>query len=224
MRIKKLRIIILLTLSLNFVYTVKAQNCVQSFVKDVLSTSQVKHEKFNNKVRTTVKSYSNVDFHSLDSARVITIPVVFSTKEGTKISGKGNLSKEKLLCYIDGKSMVFDEALIYSDTVILGAVIQSPNPNCSLRYENDSFRINFIRPLINEIKRINPDIIFSIYNIPQCYWYVKDNELFVLSYEHKNTEMEGFMIYKAKSFIEEHLKEEELCFLSHKRVIVISGK
>lgn len=46
----------------------------------------------------------------------------------------------------------------------------------------------------------------------------------MLSYEHKNTEMEGFMIYKAKPFIEEHLKEEELRFLSHKRVIAISGK
>jgi len=139
MRIKKLSIIITLTLSLSFVYTVKAQNCVQCFVKDVLSTSQVKNEKFNNKVRRTVKRYSNVDFHSLDSARVINIPVVFSTKEGAKISGKGNLRKEELLCYIDGKSMVFDEALIYSDTVILGAVIQNPNPNYSLRYENVVF-------------------------------------------------------------------------------------
>jgi hypothetical protein len=224
MKIKQLNIIILLTFSLCFVHNVEAQNCVPNFVNDVLNTSQVKNEKFNNKVKTTVKSYSNVDFFSLDSARVIKIPVVFSTKKGTEISGKGNLSKDELLCYIDGKSMVFDEALIYSDTEILGAVIQDPRSKSLLRYENDSVRINFIRPLINEVKRINPDIIFSIYNIPRCYWYIKDNELFVLSYEQNNSEMEGFMTHKAKSFIEEHLKEEELCFLSHKRIIVIGGK
>jgi hypothetical protein len=223
MRIE-LRFVIVFTLSFSLANALKAQNCAQSFVEDVLHTAQVKNEKFYKKVRTTVKSYSNDDYNRLENARVFNIPVVFSTKDGAKISGTGNLSKEKLLCYIDGKSLVFDEALIYSDTVILGAVIQNPDPNCSLKYENDSFRISFIRPLINEIKKINPDVIFSIYNIPRCYWYIKENELFVLSYEHKNTEMKGFMVYKAKLYIEEHLKEEELCFLSHKRVIVISGR
>jgi len=72
--------------------------------------------------------------------------------------------------------------------------------------------------------KINPDIIFSIYNIPRCYWFVKDNEFYVFVYEHENNEMKSFLIYEAKSFIEEKLKEKELCFLSHKRVIVISDR
>jgi len=78
--------------------------------------------------------------------------------------------------------------------------------------------------LTKAIMGINPDIIFCIYNIPRRYWYVKGNELFVLSYEHRTNEIEGFMVYKAMPFIEEHLNEKELCFLSHKRVIVISGR
>lgn len=222
MRKKLSFVVIVFSLSFSFVNALKAQNCAQSFIEDVLNTSRVKNEKFYKKVKIAVKNYSKNDDFNLEDVRVLNIPIVFSTKEGTKISSAGNLSKEKLLCYLDGESMIFDEALVIQDTVVLGAIIQNPDPATDLEFikDVDLYRVQLAKAII----KTNPDIVFNIYNIPRCYWYVKGNELFVLSYEHKTNEMKDFIMYKAKLFIEEHLKDEELCFLSHKRVIVISGK
>jgi len=218
---KKISLIIILSLSLCFIDILKAQSCAQNFVEDVLTASQIKSEKFHKIVRTTILKDRSNDF-SFNNVKALIIPVVFSTREGARISNVGKLNKEKLLCYLDGKSIVFDEALIVQDTVVLGAIIQSPNPAIDLEFirDVDSYRVKLAKAIL----KTSPDIIFSIYNIPRCYWYIKGNELFVLSYEHRNNEMEDFMLYNAKSFIEEHLNEKDLWFLSHKRIIVISGK
>ena len=218
---KRLSFVIVLSLLFSFSNVLKAQNCVENFIEDVLNVEQINNKKFYKKALTTVKSYSN-DYFDLADIRFLNIPVVFSTRKGAKISNAGNLDKEKLLCYLNGKSLFFDEALVVQDTIVLGAVIQSPNPAFDLEFIRniDLYRVQ----LAKVIMEINPDIIFSINNIPRCYWFVKDNDFFVFSYERESTEKNGFVIYKAKSFIEEHLNEEELCFLSYKRVIVISGR
>jgi hypothetical protein len=218
----ELRIVIVITLSFSFINVLKAQNCEQGFIKDVLRVSQVKNEKFHKKSHTILKSYSNADYHRLENAKVLNIPVVFSTKEGAKISGAGNLIKKKLLCYIDGKSMIFDEAIVVQDSAVLGAIIQNPNPATPFEFvrDVDSYRAQLAKTII----QINPEIIFSIYNIPRCYWYIKDNQLYVLSFEHETSETVKFKIYEGASYINDYLNEKELCFLSHKRVVVISGR
>lgn len=214
---KELSFIVVFTLLLNFVNVLKAQNCLQDFVEDVLHTSQVKNEKFYKKARRVVKSYSNDYYSNLKNLRVINIPEVFSTKEGER--KRRNLSKQNLLCYIDGKSMVFDEALVVQDTTVLGAIFQSYHSALGLKFipDVDSFRVQLAKTIL----KINPDIIFSIYNIPWCYWYIKDNQLYVLSYD-KSSEMNHFKVYKASSYIKDYLKEDDIRLLGHKEVIIIA--
>lgn len=182
---KRLSFVIVLSLIFSFSNVLKAQNCVENFIEDVLNVAQINNKKFYKKALTTVKSHSN-DYFDLADIRFLNIPVVFSTRKGAKIANTGNLDKEKLLCYLNGKSLVFDEALVVQDTIVLGAVIQSPNPAFNLEFIRniDLYRVQ----LAKVIMEINPDIIFSIYNIPRCYWFVKDNEFFVLSYERESTE------------------------------------
>ena len=69
--------------------------------------------------------------------------------------------------------------------------------------------------------KVNPDIIFSIDNVPRCYWYVKDNQLYTLSFESDSSEMGYFKVFEASSFLKDYIKEDDIRFLSHKRVIVI---
>lgn len=218
---KRLSFVIVLSLIFSFSKVLEAQNCVENFIEDVLNVAQINNKKFYEKAVTTVKSHSN-DYFDLADIRFLNIPVVFSTRKGAKIANAGNLDKEKLLCYLNGKSLVFDEALVVQDTIVFGAVIQSSNPAFDLEFirDIDLYRVQ----LAKVIMEINPDIIFSIYNIPRCYWFVKDNDFFVLYYERESTEKNFFVIYNAKSFIEEHLNKEELFFLSYRRVIVVSGR
>lgn len=208
---KELSFIVVFTLLLNFVNVLKAQNCLQDFVEDVLHTSQVKNEKFYKKARRVIKSYSKDYYNNLKNLKVINIPEVFSTKEGERSSR--NISKQNLLCYIDGKSMVFDEALVVQDTTVLGAIFF----DFGFKRDVDSFRVQLAKAIL----KVNPDIIFSIYNIPRCYWYVKDNQLYVLSSETEPSGMKYFKVYKAASYIKDYLKEDDVRYLSHKRVIVI---
>jgi len=218
---KILTFFIVLYLLFSFANSLNAQICVQNFIADVLNVSQNKDKKFYKEALTTSKSYFNDPIY-LKDVRFLYIPVVFSTREGAKLSSAGKLSKEKLLCYLDGKSLTFDEAFAFKDTAVLGVIIQSPNPAFVREFirDIDLYRVQ----LAKKIVEINPDIIFIIYNLPRCYWFLKNNELYVLSYKHENTEIGSFMIYRAELFIKEHLNEKDLCFLSYKRIIVISGR
>lgn len=198
-----------------------AQDCEKAFIETMLNTYKCKEETFHKEALRSVKKYSNSDYKHLINAKVLNIPVVFSREKGAKIC-KGEVDKKNLLCYLDGKKMAFDETLIYLDTLVLGAIIQDPNPNNELKYENDTFRKTFIRPLITEIRKINPDIIFSVYNLSGCYWYIKENQLYVLSFEHKNTQRTNFKVHTVAHYIENYLKNENLCFLSPKRIIRIN--
>ena len=219
---RELILILVITLSFNFINILKAQNCVHDFVEVVLKASQSNNDKFCKKVRTVLKDHSKDYKNLLEYTEILNIPMIFATKEGSRLCSKGIIDKSDFVCYLDANNLVFDEALLTHDSLVLGAVLQSPNPTINLEFINDidSYRVK----LAKAIMKINPEIIFRIYNIPRCFWYIKDNRLFVLSYEHLTSEIKDFQVHDAYSYIRDYLKEEEICFLYHKRVIVISGR
>jgi hypothetical protein len=192
-----------------------SQNCISSFTESITNeyNKEIKFEqKADRIIKREISDYS-------DNFRIIYIPVVFSSKKGAKLSENGRIDKENLLCLINSKTMDFDEALVIKDTLILGSVLKIPGAGYA--FDNEKFRKNFIKPLVSEINSINPDIIFRIYNVPRCYWYIKNNELFVLSYDHKSRKMENFKRHNASEYIQESLMTDDLNFISNKRVIVI---
>ena len=214
----KIRFVFLIILTVNV--NSKAQSCVTDFIQDITNYYSDKKNKYEKNTERNIKRYRQKGYN-LDSVHIILIPIIFSSREGAKLSGECRLKKENLFCYIDSKSLDYDEALIFLDNEILGSIIKFPGSGYILL--NDSLRIEFIKPLIAEIRSIDPDIIFQIYNLPRCYWYIKNNDLFVLSFEQENSEMNNFNNFTAAEYIKEHLQEYEVHFLSNKRIVVIGN-
>lgn len=154
------------------------------------------------------------------------MPVIFVTKEGAELYSNRKVEKDKLLCYLNTRKLLFDESFIYSDTSVIGVVSRCATYS-GAKYElngDTTSYVNFLLPLITKVRDIAPDFIFRVYNLPQCYWYIKNNQLFVLYYKHEESKIEKFETIKVSDFIRDYLKEDDLVFLYHKRVEVISGK
>lgn len=214
--------IVVLILSLSLANVLKAQDCVEDFVEEVLNVWHLRSEKFDRQFKKAIKNFSRRNQQCLAGTRVLHIPILFSTREGSKKSGERDINQKNLFCYIDTQSMRFDESIFYSDTVVLGIIVDE-RPLFPIGFRND-IQIDYYRPLFNTIMKNNPDVIFKIYNIPRRYWYVKENELFVISLERMANEVGKSTIHKPKPFNDVQFEKDEFWFLSHRRVIVISGR
>ena len=128
-----------------------------------------------------------------------------------------------MVCDLNKKKLQFNKSLIFSDTTIIGEVscFWSTDIN-DLEFRN-STKIKFWHPLMLEIKKIAPDFIFTIFNLPNSYWYVKNNQLNVLMYEHTYEHsvpvLKNFVTVKADDYIKHYIEGTELIFLSHKTVV-----
>jgi hypothetical protein len=188
----------------------KAQNCLSDFMQEVTQCYVTKNETFTKEANRLIPSISD------NQKKIINVPVIYSTKKAVKISRKVRINKDNFFCYLDASSMSFDESIIITDTVV-GIVIPSADPSQKLEYIN--VEDDYHKTVAEEIRRINPEVIFTIYNIPRCYWYFKDNEMNVLANPNN-----GFKAYKATDYWKDYLTEEQISFLYHKKVVVISGK
>jgi len=191
------------------IYTnLKAQNCLSIFKNEAALSYSSKKDAFTKEAKQLVLlSLDSLKPHDI---KVINIPVMYSTKKAVKIRRKGDLNKDDFFCYLNAYSLSFDESIILNDTVV-GIVIPSANPARKLEYLKalDNYR----KTISEEIIRINPEIIFTIYNIPRCYWYVKDGELFVLANPNN-----VFKSYNVTDYWKDYLTEEQISFLYYKEV------
>lgn len=188
----------------------------RKFVEDVLHIMGKKEKDFE---KRTGRILNGVDIstYEVDSAHYIYIPVVFSTKKLTKVCRTRFFNKDSLLFYLDAKSISYDETLVCDDSIILGTILPF---NYSYRFRKD--RRNFLYPLGQQIMKIKPDVIFRIYNIPECYWFIKNKKLYAISYRHTDSGvMEDVEVYDASLYVRDIVDEENLCFMYHKEVVVI---
>lgn len=198
----------------------QAQECSGQFIENVEQVFKSKTKDFNK------KSYKNITGWDFKQIEIINVPVIFVTKEGAKLYSNKKAEKNKLLCYLNSRELLFDESFIYSDTAIRGVVSRTATYD-GIKYEwneDTTSYVNFLRPLMTKVREIAPDYIFRVYNLPQCYWYIKQNQLFVLYYKHEELGIEKFETVQIYDFIRDYLKEDDLVFLYYKRVEVISGK
>ena len=191
---------------------VHAQECSSSFVIDVAKRFNRQSNNFNRIVRNTLKQHT-IDIKDVE---VIHIPVIFSTREASRRTSRGNrLNISDFFCYFNPRSLDFDETILLQDTTIIGVILPSAS---SLRMQYVVKNVDLYRKqLAKKILEINPDVIFSIYNIPRRYWYIKNKELFVLAFK---KDLENFKIYDVDFYIENEITEEDLFFITNRRVLV----
>lgn len=201
-------------------FIAQAQECSTLFIENIEKEFKYRTEDFNKK---SYKNISGVDFSQIE---IINVPVIFVTKEGAKLYSNKKVEKDKLLCYLNSRKLLFDESFVYSDTTIIGVVSRCATyDGIKSEWNKDTTSyVNYLRPLMTKVREISPDYIFKVYNLPQCYWYIKNNQLFVLYYKHEESGMEEIETIPICDFIRDHLKEDDLVFLYYKRVEVISGK
>lgn len=201
-------------------FVVQAQECGNLFIENMVNVFNAKTKELNR------NAYKNITQRDHKQIEIINVPIIFVTEEGAELYSNRKVEKDKLLCYLNTQKLLFDESFIYSDTSIMGVVCRSATYKGVEYefYENTTSYVNVLLPLITKVRDIDPDYIFRVYNLPQCYWYIKNNQLFVLYYKHEESKMEKFETLQASVFIRDYLKEDDLVFLYYKRVEAISGK
>ena len=194
--------------------TLNAQTDLSSFQDDVLRNFAIKDKQFTKRAKKIL--LSSIHVQKSDSIKVINIPVIYSSKKAAKILRERNINKNEFFKYLDVSSMSFDECIIINDTVA-SYIIPSANP--SKKSECLKVLDDYRKSKAKEIININPEVIFTIYNIPRCCWYIKDTELYVLAYQN-----DVFKSYRAIDYLRNYLTEEQISYIYHKKVVVISGE
>ncbi len=207
------RLLLFLTFILFSLFSndVNAQSCMDSFIKDLMQISSKRNERYYKTAQAKTEQ-SKIDNYKC--LTIINIPVIFSTKEASKKVRHGEkLNKNNFFCYFNPKSLAFNESLILQDTNVIGVILQSTTSSESLEFIKnvDAYK----EKLAKAILKINPDFIFEIYNISRCYWCIKNKDLSVLSF---NKDTESFMVYNADFYFENELTEEDLFFITDKKV------
>jgi len=192
-----------------FYLTCYSQDCKTEFIAGITSTYNKKVEKFN-KV-----SFTAVDkFLKHERLNTIEILVIFSCKE----IYREDIVPEKLLCYLNYRKIEYDEAIIFKDTLYHGIVTASPSSKYDVMYlDTNQILSVFMQPLAQKIKEIKPDFIFRVYNIPEAYWYIKDEQLFVLTYEHQDKKMNDIKTFNVDTYLGSVFEKSDVLFLTTKR-------
>jgi hypothetical protein len=210
----------ILIISLLLCVMAHAQDCGELFVENVINTFNSKSTTFDQKV------FDNLEELSSKPIEIVNIPVLFVTKKGAKLYSNRRIVKEKLLCFLNTRKPQFDESFIYSDTTAIG-IISRCQTYGGIKYElnrDTTSYFNFLLPLVTKVRDISPDFIFKVYNLPQCYWYIKDSQLFVLAFKHNGAYLHDIKMMSASDYIENLLKEDDLLFVYYKPVKFVSGK
>ncbi|MDO9152781.1 MAG: hypothetical protein Q7U47_03580 [Paludibacter sp.] len=115
-----------------------------------------------------------------------------------------NIDSTNIVKYFDGKSLFFHKALVARNNNFVG-VIWSYTSNKNRFNPKPDIRNFIFENLFIKLNEIKPDIIFTVQNI-DGYFYIKDNELFVLDFSRnenfftKYTLIEFTRIYKDDIF------------------------
>lgn len=208
------RIIYILAVIVLTINTLNAQTDLKVFQEDVQQCFAVKDKLFTKRAKRFM--LSAIHNQKSDSIKVINVPVIYSSKKAVKSLRKGNINKNDFFGYLDASSMSFDESIIINDTVVAYII---PSANSSKELECLTILDDYRKSEAQEIININPEVIFTIYNIPRCCWYIKDAELYVLAYQN-----DVFKSFRATDYLRDYLTEEQISYIYHKKVVVISGE
>jgi len=208
---KRVLLTVILMILMLFPKNMNAQNCMSSFIENLKQVSSKRNERYIKKAKGIMRQSKVDDYNHL---KIINIPIVFSTNETEQKIRRGEkLNKNDFFCYFNPKSLAFDESLILQDTIVTGFILQSAISSTSFEFVKnaDVYR----KKLAKAILEVNPDFIFGIYNISTSFWCLINNELFALSYQ---VDVKNFTLFSIDFYIENELKEEDLFFITNKKV------
>jgi len=198
-------------------FAVQAQECSDVFVNDVVKLFNRKEKAFNKNVHRVLNDHA-IDIKDIE---IIHIPLMFVTKKGVKLYRNRKADKEDLFCHLNKKKMLYQNSFVFSDTTIIGRIYSCFGCTIfnDIEFENSN-EVQLWRLLMFEMKKNAPDFMFRIFNLPSnIFWYVKNNQLYVLTYEHTLRESKDFINVRADEYIKQYIEDTDLVFLSHKIVV-----
>jgi len=161
-----------------------------------------------------------IDVGNKDNSSIRKIPIglVFASKEGASAYNNRNEDVLKLLCNLNTTKVLLDEILIFNDSLVLGYIGNYGYKKKSYKYYDINVEyFKFRYSLLDYIRRIEPEYLFRIYNLSNCYFFIKNEKIFVLSFKHEGQKTYNYMINEVSIFIEEYIKKEDLIFLHYKK-------
>jgi len=194
------------------------QNCKKDFIGDIERSYWQSKKKFDKIIKKSIEKDNLLKSADFDNFLIINIPVIV----GKKTKGI-EINKANFFCHLNSKKIEFDEAVILKESTVLGIVTQCPGVGCKYEFNSKSPYIDLhIRPLVRKLTEIRPDIVLSIYHIPNAYWYIKNGELSVLAFEKDEGLITDIRTYKAEEYIQSLSEEDVNSFLYFTRTKVIS--
>jgi hypothetical protein len=191
-----------------------SQACKNDFIEGITNAYYSKVKRFN---RIAIAAVNRLDKNG--QINVINIPVVLARSYII-----GDIEPDTLLCLLNPRRIEFDAAIILKDSIFHGVVHLSAtrlSKSGDFFDSNHSFSV-FMEPLVKKIMEIKPDIIFRVVNIPGVYWYLKDKQLFVLTFKHTGNKMLDFETHKLSTYIDSIFSGYNM-FLVPRQIWVISG-
>ena len=161
---------------------------------------------------------------------VVYIPTFCLTKKGLKTIAPSvyhstdsiKYNREQLLRSVNLKKAFFTIALVYNERLPIGYVHFTDCETCIYNYRKNLFRPDLfkytdvtkseLKSLLNRIIDIKADTFFRINNIVHTFFYIKDNELFVIRY-HLNDNHLAINEYKYDDFVNNVMTESEFSLL-----------
>lgn len=198
-----------------------AQACKDTFMREVTRNFIIKDYQSQQLAREALVGTRYDSIGQDISYRILNIPSLFFSEKGREVrklrGSTGNeafyeLLRQNFWCYLDPQNMVVEEALLCKDSIAIDYLI-----------EIEPFKFKLSPPVQNQqvvemLLRIDPIFIFSITNI-FAYWYIKDSQLFVISYDTDIVDKEiGFFIFDADTYISQYLTNQDLDWITNQRV------
>lgn len=206
---KTLLFAILIAFSFN---SVQSQNCGDFFMDNY----KVDTKKITRIIKRELKQNTNQK-EALNHYNSINIMLIDAY---TRNFDTAKFNKQNLLCYLNLKKVTLREAIIKKDSLPVGILFPWGRGKYELKNINDDYYV-FNKELIEQIIDINPDFIFEIENIPEAYWYIKEDKLYTLSFRNSDGKIQDIKIVNPDFFIN-HLSEEDVkitLILKNRRVI-----
>lgn len=187
-----------------------SQACKNEFIEGIIYALERREKRF--------KRFANSAVNQLDNQnqlRIINIPVVFPRRNVS-----GDIEPDTLLCLLNPRSVEFDKAIVLKGSTYSGMVTKTVS--CEGRFFEMHGSISaFRQPLAEKIMWIEPDLIFRVEGIPRVYWYINDEQLFVLTYEHQLSKIFNFRTYNVTTYLDSIFTGADM-FLT-RPIWVISG-
>jgi len=193
--------IIQISILLTIIFSLSAEiDCEDAFIDRASNQYYKEISKFE-KVADRYISKKILDESNIENCfNYIFVPILTS-----KDNKSAKDEKTNLLCFV-GEKFKNEWTYVIEDSLMVGLIWQLNGNQKDIEYFDKSskgYLFENRRTLYQEFIKINPEIVFEVYNIPQTLWLIKNNELRILTYQLKNSSITNIEVHTFESFVKE---------------------